>query len=120
MALLVFLTFFFLTLQILSAIATLDMPNGLRFAFNVVGGISALVLPLLVYSYVDMKLTRRAVEAVARQRCQEIDAEFVRAELFKNHCALVCRRGNEKLRQRFRLRFVFSTWTVRAVEWLDE
>lgn len=59
----------------LRAVAALDMSNEVRLAFNVIGGVGALVLPIVVYSVIDHRLTRRAVNTVGLNSCTESGAE---------------------------------------------
>jgi len=107
-----------LTLGVLWLCARLEMSNEVRLAFNVVGGIGALVLPLAIFAAIDLRLTRQVVERIGRGYCIDRGAEFVRAEVHKNHFTVVYRESQERKRQKFRVRFVPTTWLVRTVEWL--
>lgn len=119
MAILLILVLYALAGIALRSVAALDMSNEVRLAFNVFGGIGALVLPIVVYSVIDHRLTRRAVNAIGLTSCTESGAEFVRVEMHKNHFTLVCRHAERQERKKFRIRFVFSTWYVRSVQWLQ-
>ena len=99
-------------------ISALEMSNEVRLAFNVIGGIGALVLPIVVYSIIDIRLTQRAVNAVGLSWCTDSGAEFVRVERHKNHFTLVCRQAEKQERKKFRAHFLFSTWHVKDVQWL--
>jgi hypothetical protein len=103
---------------VLRSLAALDMNDEVRIAFNVIGGIGALILPIVIYSIVDLRLTRRAVNSVGLNWCVENEAALVRVEMHKNHFTLVCRQAEKQERKKFRIRFFFSTWHVKEVQWL--
>lgn len=118
MAILLILVLYAMAGLALRFIAALNMGNEARLAFNIIGGIGALILPIVVYSLIDRRLTQLAVDAVGENWCSESGAEFVRVELHKNHFALVCRQAQKLERKKFRVRFLLSTWHVKEVQWL--
>ena len=105
---------------LLKLIVPLEMSNEVRLFFNVVGGIGALVIPIAVYSLIESKLTYRAVKQVSMSWCQDQNFEFEKVEIYKNHFALMYSESGKKLRRKFRVRFIPTTWYVRSVEWLDK
>ncbi len=118
MAPLIIVALYGLTIAILWLCARLDMSDEVRLAFNVVGGIGALVIPLIIFGALDLRLTRRVVERISRRYCIDRGVDFVSAEMHKNHFTVVYRASQERKRQKFRVRFVPTTWLVRTVEWL--
>jgi hypothetical protein len=119
MAILLIVFLYAVVLALLRPISALDMSNEVRLAFNVLGGIGALVLPIVFYSLIDFRLTKRAVTAVGQQWCLANAADFVAVEMHKNHFTLVYKQPEQKQRKKFRVRFVFTTWHVKKVEWLS-
>jgi hypothetical protein len=96
----------------------IDISNDeLRLAINVLAGIGALILPIAVYSAIDFRLTRAAVERIGRNWCAASGFEFLRTEMHKNHFSVIYK-TSEKKRQSFRVRFVPTTWIVKGIEWL--
>jgi hypothetical protein len=108
------------TAALLRFVVSLEMSDGARFLTQVVGGIGFLVLPLLAYSAVDLALTRRVIEKVARRYCAERSVEYVRSEIHKNHFTVVYRENGKQGRAKFRVAFYFTTWAVREVQWLPK
>ncbi len=99
--------------------ARVYLGNGGTLAFQIVVGIGVLVLPLVVYSAIDLKLTKMALERVGKAWSAEHGVEFQRVEMHKNHLTLLFRRGGGKIeRQKFRIAFVLTTWKIKRVEWL--
>jgi hypothetical protein len=113
-----FIVLFAIAGLLLRLVASLEMTNEARLALNLIGGIGALVFPVVVYSIIDLKLTQRAVSAVGVKESQKVGAEFVRVEMHKNHFTLVTGNAKKKDRRKFRVCFVFSTWQVKTIEWL--
>ena len=121
MALLIIIFLYAITGLCLYLLASIDMSNELRLAFNLIGGIGALVLPIAIYSTIDFRLTKKIITAIGKDFCIENGKEFVRVELHKNHYTVVFKSENEKpKRQKFRVLFVPTTWNVKRVEWLTK
>lgn len=120
MALLIIVALYSLMFLFIKALAPLEMSNEVRLAFNLVGGIGALILPVVIYSLIDSKLTRRAVNLVGKNWCQEHNVEFNKVEMHKNHFALIYQDGGNKIRKKFRIRFILTTWFVKSVKWLEK
>lgn len=99
--------------------AGLEMNNELRIAFNLIAGIGALIAPMFVYSIIDQRLTQRAINHIGKQWCKENAHEFQKTEIRKNHITLTYGDAGKKLKRQFRVHFVFSTWQVKSVEWLE-
>lgn len=119
MAPLIIAALYGLALLLIKLGAGMEMGNELRLAFNIIGGIGALVVPIFVYSVIDQRLTQRAINLVGRQWCSDNNQEFQKVEMYKNHFALIYKESGKKLRRKFRVNFVFTTWQVKAVEWLE-
>ncbi len=118
MALLLIASLYALVWFVFSLLVPIDMSNGVRLAFNIVGGISALVLPIVIYSFIDFYLSRRTVQNIGKEWCKENDKEYIKVDMFKNHFALVYKQNGKKERKKFRIRYVLTTWILESVEWL--
>lgn len=118
MALLIIVSLYGLSFSLLQFLISIEMSNELRLAVNVLGFIGALFIPIAIYSIIDLKLTRRAVNLVGRNWCEQNSAEFEEIEMYKNHFALIHFKSGKKVRQKFIIKFLPTTWTVRSVEWL--
>jgi hypothetical protein len=105
---------------LIRVIVPLEMSNEVRLAFNVIGGIGALFIPIAIYAALDFKLTKRAVNKVGKNWCLANNKEFNRMEMHKNHFTLICQEAGKKIRKKFRIRFTLSTWFVRSVDWLEK
>ena len=92
--------------------------DGLLLAAQLVAGAALLFGPIFVYAAIATWLDRRAVTAIAKAWCARRDVAFERAELHKNHHAVVFREGTKTRRAKFRVEFVPTTWLVREVTWL--
>ena len=119
MALLLNIAIFSLTGAMLWLISLLDMSNGARFAFNLIFLIAFFTIPLVIYSYIDMKLTNRAASKVGLDWCNERQAEYIRTERHKNHFAVIYKENGKQLRKKCRIHFFwFKSWKPKKVEWL--
>ena len=94
------------------------MSNEGRLAFNIFGFITLLFLPIFIYSVIDLKLSQRAVNLVGESWCLENKVDFKKTEIYKNHFSLIYLDGQKKLRKKFRVRFIMTTWFIKDVEWL--
>lgn len=120
MAPLIILILYALMFLIIKALVPLEMSNEVRLAFNVVGGIGALILPIVIYSLVDFKLTQRTVNMVGKNWCHENNVEFSKVEMYKHHFALIYQESLKKSRKKFKVHFVLTTWFIKSVEWLEK
>ncbi|WP_223670551.1 hypothetical protein [Kangiella shandongensis] len=120
MAPLIILALYSLMFLLIKLVVPLEMSDEVRLVFNIVGGIGVLVLPIVIYSFIDFKLTQRAVNVVGKNWCQVHDKQFNKVDMHKNHFTLVYQEGNKKARKKFRVRFILTTWFVKSVEWLDK
>lgn len=99
---------------------SLEMSNEVRLLFNIIGAISALIVPIAIYSFIDVRLTRRAINQVGQKWCLDQNVEFHKVERYKNHFALIYKESGKNIRKKFRVRFTITTWFVNTVEWLDK
>ena len=105
---------------LLSLFVSFEMSNEVRLAFNLIGGVGTLILPIVIYSYIDLYLTKLAVSKVALNWCHENNVGFVRVELHKNHFVVLYNNDGKEQRKKFRINFIFSTWSIKKVEWLPK
>jgi len=103
---------------LIKAVAPLEMNNEVRLLFNIVGGIGFLILPIAIFSIIDIRLTKRAVNVVGEIWCLENNVDFEKVEMHKNHFSLIYRNSGSKAYKKFRVRFLFTTWFIKTVEWL--
>ena len=120
MAQLIIISLYGLMFLFIKILVPLEMSNEVRLAFNIVGGIGAIILPIVIYSLIDAKLTKRAVNIIGQNWCNENKKEFNKVEMYKNHFALIYQEAGKKARKKFRIHFTPTTWFVRSVEWLNK
>ena len=46
--------------------------------------------------------------------------EFQKVEMYKNYFVLIYKESSKNLKRKFRVNFLFTTWQVKAVEWLED
>jgi len=117
MAQIIIISLYGLMFLFIKMLVPLEMSNGVRLAFNIVGGIGALILPIVIYFLIDVKLTKRAVNIIGRNWCNENKKEFNKVEIYKNHFALIYQEAGKKARKKFRIRFTPTTWFVNFVRY---
>ncbi|AUD78403.1 hypothetical protein CW740_03720 [Kangiella profundi] len=120
MAPLIIAALYGLMFLLIKLVTSFEFSNETRLIINIVGGISALVLPIIIYSIIDFKLTQRSINLVGQSWCKEQNVELKKVEMHKNHFALICLQDNKKIRKKFRVRFIPTTWFVKSVEWLEK
>lgn len=118
MALLIIAALYGLMFFLIKILVPLEMSNEARLAFNIIGGIGALILPIVIYSLIDSTLTQRAVNAIGKNWCNQNNVEFKKIETYKSHFALIYQEAGKKARRKFRVHFILTTWFVKSVEWL--
>jgi hypothetical protein len=119
MSVVIFVGLFFAYAFAVRPIFSLPMSSGLLLTAQIVLGIGALVVPLVVFSAIDRAWWKAHVQKVAQQWCTSVGIDFKRAELHKNHFAAVGSREKENIRRRFRMSRHFLVWKINKVEWLD-
>ncbi|ACV26233.1 hypothetical protein [Kangiella koreensis] len=105
---------------VIKLVTSFEFNNEIRLIINILVGIGALVLPIVIYSLIDFKLTHRAINLVGHSWCEEQNVEFKKVEMHKNHFALIYLQENKKMRKKFRVRFIPTTWFIKSVEWLEK
>lgn len=120
MAPLIIAALYGLMFLVIKLVTSFEFNNEIRLFINILVGIGALVLPIVIYSFIDFKLTQRAINLVGQSWCKEQNVEFKKIEMHKNHFALIYLKDNKKIRKKFRVRFIPITWIVKSVEWLEK
>lgn len=120
MAPLIIAVLYGLMFLLIKLVTSFEFSNEVRLIINIVGGIGALVLPIIIYSIIDFKLTQRTLNHLGRRWCEERSLEFKTIEMHKNHYALIYRQNNNKMRKKFRAQIIPTTWRVRSIEWLEK
>lgn len=120
MAPLIIAALYGLMFLIIKLVTSFEFSNEIRFFINIVGGIGALVLPIVIYSFIDFKLTQRAINHIGQSWCREKNLEFKKVEIHKNHFSLIYLQDNKKVRKKFRVLFIPTTWWAKSVEWLEK
>lgn len=120
MAPLIIAALYGLMFLVIQLVTSFEYSNELRLLINIVVGIGALVVPIVIYSFIDFKLTHRAINLIGQSWCKEQNVELKKVEMHKNHFALICLQDNKKIRKKFRVRFIPTTWFVKSVEWLEK
>lgn len=120
MAPLIIAALYGLMFLLIKLVTSFEFSNEVRLIINIVGGIGALVVPILIYSIIDFKLTQRALKQLGRDWCEKHSLEFKTVEMHKNHYALIYRQDNKKMRKKFKARFIPTTWFVKSIEWLEK
>lgn len=118
MSIAILVTFYAAAFWLIRLGAQQDMSDGARLAFNILGGIGALFLPLFLFGALNFWLKLRVAKRVARAWCEEQKGELLNVEIHKNHYSARYRLDDRKLYQKFRIRFVSTTWWVKQVFWL--
>lgn len=80
----------------------------------------AVIGAIWIYSYIDLKLCQRALDAVGIKWCADNEKEFVKVEMWKNHMALIYKDSGKKMRRKFIAHFGVFTWKIKRVEWLEK
>jgi hypothetical protein len=95
------------------------MSPELLLAAQIILGIGALVVPIVVLSVVDRAWCQFNVNRIAKEWCASAGITFKRAELHKNHFTAVAVVKGQTIRRRFRMSRYFLFWKVKRVDWLD-
>ena len=117
MAPIIFFAVLGLFMGVISVLPWPESPGALLIV-QVLSAVALLLGPIAVYSVVATWLNRRAITAVAKAWCAERNVLFERAEMHKNHHAVVFTENAQKKRAKFRVKFVPTTWRIREVTWL--
>jgi len=120
MALVLILLLYAATIGALGYISGFEMSNEVRLGFHIGAAFVGLLLPIVLYSAIAFWLDKRAARRIGMRWCEANAATFLRVEMHKNHYTLVCSSSGKKMRRKFVVRFLLSTWIVRNVEWLEK
>jgi len=114
-----FLGLFSIYLLAVKPILSLPMSSSVLLTAQIILGIGALIVPLVVYSAIDRAWWKSNVSQVAKQWCASAGLTFKRAELHKNHCTAIAVQNQCIIRRRFRMSRYFLFWKVKETVWLD-